>query len=248
MKLTEIEKIAKENYSSAILQNNWKECINFALFLLDNEIESENIYILAGLDENNYDDTSPIITNYSVNAEETDTGDTSFTASVTTINGGDIPTLLVDISDSLEIPNIPVPLVCNSYKFTDGTDEFKRKIWTVTYECSAIVPADTSSSGTLPQEEQLDISYELNGTTTRSVSGEFIVLRRSQTPITKKTVIAYSQTPDPIYSIGSECYGGIAISDKVSKETKEILQSDSNTGTSSITTFTYYRHEIEVEA
>ena len=53
MKLTEI---AKENYSSAILQNNWKECINFALFLLDNEIESENIYILAGLDENNYDD------------------------------------------------------------------------------------------------------------------------------------------------------------------------------------------------
>ncbi len=56
MKFTEIVKIAKENYSAGILQNNWKECINFALFLLDNEIESENIYILAGLDENNYDD------------------------------------------------------------------------------------------------------------------------------------------------------------------------------------------------
>ena len=56
MELTEIEKIAKENYSSAILQNNWNECISFTLFLLDNEIQSENIYILAGLDENDYDD------------------------------------------------------------------------------------------------------------------------------------------------------------------------------------------------
>ena len=55
MELTEIEKIAKENYSSAKLQNKWNECINFALFLLDNGIESENIYILAGLDENDYD-------------------------------------------------------------------------------------------------------------------------------------------------------------------------------------------------
>ena len=55
MELPEIEKIAKENYSSAKLQNKWNECINFALFLLDNGIESENIYILAGLDENDYD-------------------------------------------------------------------------------------------------------------------------------------------------------------------------------------------------
>ena len=51
----EIEKIAKENYSAAKLQNKWYECINFALYLLDEKIESENIYILAGLDSDDYD-------------------------------------------------------------------------------------------------------------------------------------------------------------------------------------------------
>ena len=54
--LNEIEQIAKENYSAAKLQNKWYECINFALYLLDNKVESENIYVLAGLDSNEYDD------------------------------------------------------------------------------------------------------------------------------------------------------------------------------------------------
>ena len=55
LELREIEKIAKENYSAAKLQNKWYECVNFALYLLDERIESENIYILAGLDSNDYD-------------------------------------------------------------------------------------------------------------------------------------------------------------------------------------------------
>ena len=55
MELREIEKIAKENYSAAKLQNKWYECVNFALYLLDEKIESENIYILAGLDSDDYD-------------------------------------------------------------------------------------------------------------------------------------------------------------------------------------------------
>ena len=55
MELREIEKIAKENYSAAKLQNKWYECVSFALYLLDEKIESENIYILAGLDSNDYD-------------------------------------------------------------------------------------------------------------------------------------------------------------------------------------------------
>lgn len=54
--IEKIEKIAKEIYSAAKLQNKWYECIDFALDLLDKKIESENIYILAGLDSNNYDD------------------------------------------------------------------------------------------------------------------------------------------------------------------------------------------------
>ena len=55
LELREIEKIAKENYSAAKLQNRWYECVSFALYLLDEKIESENIYILAGLDSDDYD-------------------------------------------------------------------------------------------------------------------------------------------------------------------------------------------------
>lgn len=55
LELREIEQIAKENYSAAKLQNKWYECVNFALYLLDEKIESENIYILAGLDSDDYD-------------------------------------------------------------------------------------------------------------------------------------------------------------------------------------------------
>ena len=197
--------------------------------------------------ESAYDDTEPKITGYSVNAEETDTGEISFMASVISVNGGETPALLVDIGESLEFPGISVPLVCSSYKLSDGTDEFKRYIWTVSYECSATI-ATGADNETLPQEEQQDIAYELNGSTVRSIAGELIVLKRSETPIIKKTIITYSESATPVYSIGSECYGGIALSDKVTKETKEVLQTNAQDGTSSITTFTYYRHEIEVEA
>ena len=196
--------------------------------------------------EDGYDDNEPNITDYSVNAEENDTGDISFTASVTSVNGGEAPAILANIGEAIDFPGVSVPLVCNSYKFSNGLDEFKRHVWTVIYECSASVPAESSST-TLPQEEQLDTTYELNGSTLRSIAGELIVLRRSQTPITKKTVIAHSLTSEPVYLIGSECYGGIALSDKVSKETKEIIQMNEIDGTSSITTLTYFRHEIEVE-
>ncbi|WP_253686730.1 MULTISPECIES: hypothetical protein [unclassified Treponema] len=53
--MREIENIAKENYSAAKLQNKWYECVNFAFYLLDKKIESKNIYILAGLNSDDYD-------------------------------------------------------------------------------------------------------------------------------------------------------------------------------------------------
>ena len=69
------------------------------------------------------------------------------------------------------------------------------------------------------------------------------MLRRSETPITRKTLIAYSESSEPVYPLGSESSGGLILSDKVVKETKEILNSE----TGEVETQIYYRHEIEVE-
>ena len=47
-----IKKYAEKCYAADVIQDDVSELINFALILLDNKIESEDIFILAGLSEN----------------------------------------------------------------------------------------------------------------------------------------------------------------------------------------------------
>ena len=56
MNTAEIESIAREKFAAAEIDGRYSELINFAFLLLDNKIESENIFILAGLNSKNYDD------------------------------------------------------------------------------------------------------------------------------------------------------------------------------------------------
>ena len=96
----------------------------------------------------------------------------------------------------------------------------------------------SSSGNSLPDSES-SITYELNGSTVRSVSGEFIALRRSDTPITKKSITVYSPSPEPIAAPGETYEGGIVTSENIIKETIK------NNGSLSAS---YYKHSIEVEA
>ena len=202
-------------------------------------------------DIENSDVVSSIIS-YTVNAEKKDDNIIIYSASIETISAKDNNneiTLLFNIGDDIQVPNVPIPLTCESYKANDGFDEFQREAWTIVYECSGVLPASTSDA--LPDEEEQDLSYELNGSTVRTIAGELLVLRRSQTPITKKTVIAYSNTEEPIYPPGTECHEGIALSENVVRETKsyknitgvDIHGNDIFT----VEKTQYYRHEIEVE-
>ena len=102
--------------------------------------------------------------------------------------------------------------------------------WEITIEGS-------SSGSSLPDSES-SITYELNGSTVRSVSGEFIALRRSESPITKKSITVYSDSPDPIAAPGSTYQGGIVTSENV------IREAINNNGVRSAS---YYKHSIEVE-
>ena len=102
--------------------------------------------------------------------------------------------------------------------------------WEITIEGSE---ADAS----LPVSES-SISYELNGSTVRSVSGEFIALRRSVHPITKKTFTVYSDSHEPISTPGEAYEGGIVTSENIVQETIK------NNG---VLSASYYKHSIEVE-
>lgn len=94
---------------------------------------------------------------------------------------------------------------------------------------------DDSSQYELPENEET-VSYELNGTTTRSVSGELIVLTRSSTPMTKKSITVYTESDNRIGS--SYAQEGVVLSETISKE---VIKEDGEVKK------TYYRHEIEVE-
>lgn len=131
-------------------------------------------------------------------------------------------------------------LICT--KISGNDDENGN--WVVTVEASGggsgSSGQDSSDTGdtSLPNSEK-SISYEINGLTVRSVSGELIALKRSDTPITRKTITLYSDDENSGHSPGDAYESGIITSISSSKETIK---------NNNVVTRTYYRHNIEVEA
>lgn len=101
-----------------------------------------------------------------------------------------------------------------------------------------IIEGSAADNSLLPTSET-SINYELNGSSVRSVSGEFIALRRSQNPIIKKNFTVYSRSAEPITSPGEIYEGGIVTSENIIKET---IKKNGAVSAS------YFKHSIEVEA
>ena len=154
----------------------------------------------------------------------------------------DSPVSPLNIGDTFTpVPNGPT-LTINKISIKDSViGEVAGKTvrqWEITIEGSqAGNPSGDDEQG-LPNSETT-ITYEINGSTVRSVSGEFIALRRSQNPITKKSIVIYSNSDTAITTPGSTYEGGIVTSVNISKETIK------NNG---VVTASYYEHSIEVEA
>ncbi len=111
-----------------------------------------------------------------------------------------------------------------------------------------VAGSNNSSGGgvsSLPENE-IVITHEINGSTVRTVAGDLVVLRRSVTPIRKKTFTIYTRDDTAITTPGSfydydndDIVDGIVLSENISKETIK------NNG---VATASYYKHVIEVEA
>ena len=130
-------------------------------------------------------------------------------------------------------------LLCTRVSASDEwTDKGVRR-WTVTYDGAKVAPA--SGDSLVPTDTEETISYEINGRTTRAVDGTFVVLRRSSLPVTRRSLVRYSKEESGgknETTLGSAYEGGIAVSERVTKETiKE----------NGVVIGSYWRHDIEVE-
>ena len=172
---------------------------------------------------------------YSLSIENNSDGITIYSGSKEFTCSGNTPVPDINIGDKFSLPLVG-ELTCTKIQSSNNDADS----WTVTIEGSrggAESGSDDDEQG-LPENETT-INYEINGSTVRSVAGEFIALRRSETPVTKKSITVYTSTVDAVAVPGSTYEGGIVISENISKETIK------NNG---VVTASYYKHSIEVEA
>ena len=175
---------------------------------------------------------------YSINIERNSDGVIVYTGTKE-ITSDSEPTTSTNIGDELTFPligSVPCTRIYSNSN-SNGT-------WTLVIECSKVVSEeggegqDGQSTTSLPDSET-EITYEINGTTARSVAGELIILKRSDTSITKQTVTVYTQDGNSVANPGSSYRGGTCISEHISQETIK------NNG---VVVSSYFKHVIEVEA
>lgn len=145
----------------------------------------------------------------------------------------DSPTSAYNVGDDFRpVPDAPLMKVAKvSIKDSVIGEHCGKPVrqWQITVEGSN----DTS----LPAAEQ-SITHELNGVTARTVDGEFVVLRRSATPITRKSITVCTNTSTAVVLPGATYEDGIVTSVNIVKETLKINGADFGS---------YYKQTVEVE-
>ena len=186
------------------------------------------------------DDTGDSNVKYTFLIEKGDDGITKRTGTMEVTNTGASPSITVQVGENFTVPGVGY-VTCTKVSGGDTYTDSGAHRWTVTYEGARVEAGGGGEDNpTLPESKE-EISYEINGTTTRSVSGEFIVLRRSTTPITKKSLTVYNNSSTRLTTPG-ETYassGCIAVSETVAKEEQKV---------NGVTIGSYYRHELTLEA
>ena len=175
-------------------------------------------------------------TKYSFDIENNSDGVTVYSGTMEVAYSGSDPAPNINLGDTFSLPVVGA-LTCTKVR---GSDDGAGN-WTFTIEgtrtggSSGEQGQDDSS---LPDDE-VSVSYELNGVTVRTVDGEFVALRRSQTPITKKSITVYTSSSEAVAVLGETYQGGIALSENIIKESTKV---------NGVETGSYYKHTIEVEA
>ena len=195
--------------------------------------------VYEGADNSQSGTTGEADTKYTLNIENNSEGVTVYSGSKEISCTGQAPTVDISIGDKFTLPLIG-QLTCTRIHSANES----AGVWSVVIEGSRSGGSSSGGDGgdegdsSLPETETA-VTYEINGTTTRTVEGEFVALRRSTTPITKKTITVYTETAEAVAVPGSAYEGGIVTSENVIKETIK---------SNGVITGSYYKHTIETEA
>ena len=188
--------------------------------------------IYEGSDSARQDEGSEV--KYTLNIEEDSDGVPVYSGSKEITRTGTAPTISVNVGDDFSLPLIGHVKCTRIQSSNENANTWK----VVTEGSRRGKVSDSGQEDSFPDTET-EITYELNGSAVRSVSGEFIALKRSDVPIIKKTITVYTQDSSAVADPGSSYQGGIVTSENIIKETIK----DNGTVISS-----YYKHTIEVEA
>ena len=186
--------------------------------------------------EQSEEETQATNIKYSVNIENNADGVTVYSGSKEITFQGEAPVPPVSIGGKFTLPLVG-ELTCT--RIHSSNDD--ANTWAIIIEGSRSGSSSSSGGGddsSLPETETV-INYEINGSTARTIAGEFIALRRSQTPITKKNITVYTNSVEAIASPGSIYDDGIVLSENIVKETIK---------DNGVVTGSYYKHTIEVES
>lgn len=174
---------------------------------------------------------------YTLNIEKNSDGVTIYSGTKETTYLGSTPSISVNIGEKFSLPLIG-EVTCTRINTSNSDAE----TWTITLEGSRSGSSgeegDDEEDASLPETE-ITLNYELNGTTVRTIAGEFIALRRSETPIAKKNITVYTQDDNAVALPGNSYEGGIVTSVNI---VKEVIKNDG------VETGSYYKQTLEVEA
>lgn len=171
---------------------------------------------------------------YTFSIDKQESGVISRSGTMEVTNDGASPAITIAIGGTFTVPGIG-EVVCTKTSGGDSITTGGVRRWTVTYEGAK---TDAGGPTTMPETTET-VTFELNGVTARSVAGELIALRRSTTPITKKSTTICNDSSARLTTPGNAYSGGIAMSERVAKETVKV---------NGVQVGAYYRHEIEVES
>lgn len=192
--------------------------------------------VYEGADNSQSGATGEAGVKYTLNIENDSDGVTVYSGSKEISCTGQSPVVSVAMGDTFTLPLIGDVTCTRIHSSNEGN------IWAVVIEGSRSGGSSGEGGGnddsSLPETETT-ITYEINGDTVRTVEGEFVALRRSNTPITKKTITVCTSTAEAVALPGTTYEGGIVTSENVIKETIK---------SNGVTTGSYYKHTIEVES
>jgi hypothetical protein len=170
--------------------------------------------------------------NYSFSRENAEQGYELVRGSMTKTSTSTSAPTMPAIGDTFAVPYIG-NVKCTKVNGTQEAPPGDTPSWSITVEgATVIIPEDFAPEG------DESVEYTPNGVVTRDVAGNMVVMLRSSTPKTAKSITVYNDSATRLTTLGQLYQGMIATSERIVKE---------NIMVDGVKIAEFYQHEISTE-